>query len=153
MESEPTYWDDKFPWFGRDGVGDFPSGTEDRVVHLTAEGTPARAVSSTHLPVGSIEWAQVLHFWARGSVPTRLLISVGHDQWTYDYFARSPDDVWPLASVEVTEDLRRYTLDVADFRPLEGAPGPSWPVIYIAFMLDQPEPSEVWIDRVVLEPR
>jgi hypothetical protein len=153
MEPEPTYWDDKFPWFGRDGDVDFPNGIEDRIVHLTAEGAPARAVSSTHLPVNSIEWAQVLHFTARGSVPTRLWVSVGHDQQTFDYFARAPEDTWPLASVDVTEEFRRYSLDVAEFRPPEGAPDANLPLIYIAFMLDQPEPSEVWIDRVVLEPR
>jgi hypothetical protein len=53
----------------------------------------------------------------------------------------------------VAEEIRSYSLNVADFRPAEGAPDPSHPVIYIAFMLDQPQPSEVWVDRVELKPR
>lgn len=154
MESRPTYWDDSFPWFDATGAGDFPNGSgEDRVLHLTAAGTPARAVSSTHLPVTSVDWVQVLRFSARGSVPTRLFVSVGHDQQTYDYFTRSPEAAWPLASVSVTTDFRTYSLDITELMPPLGSPDANLPNIFIAFLLDQPEPSEVWIDQVVLGPR
>lgn len=152
VESKPFYWDDAFPWFDQAGVGDFPSRDEDRVLHLTAEGTPARAVLSTHFPTTSTTRARFLEFSARGSAVARLLVSVGHDQQTYDYFTRSPEDVWPLGSVDLTSDFRRYSVDLTELTPPEDPPASGGlSFLYMAFLLDQPEPTEVWIDQVQLE--
>lgn len=153
MEATPFYWDDVFPWFDRDGVGDFPVGAEDRVLHLKAEGTPARAGLSTHYPTSSFSLAQVLEFSARASAPARLMVSVGHDQQTYDYFARPPEDVWPLGSVDLTGDFRTYSVDLTELAPPEGPPKSSLFSIYIAFLVDEPEPTEVWVDQVSFESR
>lgn len=145
-----AHWDDMFPWFDSFGNGDFPDGEHDRILSLKAEGVPARATLSTHLPAMLLGYVGALSFSARASAPATLWVSVGHEQQTYDYFNRAADNVWPLASVDVGEAWQRFSLQIAEFVPPPSTQETEPPTFYIAFMVDHPGPIEVSLDTVVL---
>ena len=148
-EAEPWYFDDVLPWFDAEGVADFPDGMQDVVLHLVADGAPARATLSTHLPSSGFESAKALLFSARASQPVRLLVSVGHNQRKLDYF--SDTVAWPLATADVGEQWQTFSIDVAEFTPPERAEDRAVVGFYIAFIIDSPARQELWFDDVTFD--
>jgi hypothetical protein len=145
-EAAPFYLDDLLPWFDSEGDADFPDGMQDVVLHLSAEGTPARATLSTHLPSGGLETAKALLFSARASQPVRLLVSVGHNQRGYDYFSDTVP--WPLATVDVGQQWEAFSIDRADFAPAESEQDRALAGFYIAFIVEAVGRQELWFDDV-----
>lgn len=145
-ETARFYLDDALPWFDASGRGDFPDGLQDVVPHMNADGAPARATLSTHLPSDLLSVATALRFSARASQPVQLLVSVGHNQRTYDYFADT--EAWPLATVEAGEPWQTFAIEIAKFVPLESEQDRALKGFYIAFIIDAPGPRELWFDRV-----
>ncbi len=148
-ETTPFYLDDVLPWFDGSGVGDFPDGMQDVVLHTSATGVPARATLSTHLPGSGLTGAKALLFSARANLPVRLLVSVGHTRRTFDYFADTA--AWPLATVEVAEQWQTFSIDMAEFIPPEGEQEGGLASFYVAFIIDGPGPRELWFDDVSLK--
>jgi hypothetical protein len=139
--------DDMFPWFDAAGMGRFPVGETDIVLHLETTGAPARASTSTHNLI-DMSWARSVQFSARASSPTHLLVSAGYMQLTHDYFtARESDSQWPTSSVEIDRDWQEFSVLVADMQPPEMRIGSS-PSFFLAFSIEQLDQVEVWIDEV-----
>jgi hypothetical protein len=139
--------DDLFPWFDAAGEGRFPVGERDELLHLESAGTPARASTSTHNLV-DMSWARFVQFSARASSATRLLVSAGYMQSTYDYFeARQGDMPWPTAGVDVGRDWQEFSVAIADMQPSETRVGTS-PSFFLAFSVEQSDPVEIWLDDV-----
>jgi hypothetical protein len=135
--------DDMFPWFDAAGEGRFPVGERDELLHLEAEGAPARASTSTHNIVDMLSWARFVQFSARASSPTRLLVSTGHRQFTHDYFAaREGDMPWPTTGVGVGVEWQEFSVAIADMRPAEMSIDTS-PSFFLGFSVENPEPVEV----------
>jgi hypothetical protein len=145
-EAESFHFDDALPWFDGSGRADFPEGPEDVVLHMKADGVPARATLSTHLPSDGLTAARALRFSARANQPVQVLVSVGHNQRTYDYF--SDTEAWPLATVEAGEPWQTFSIDIAEFVPLESDQDRALSTFYIAFIVDAPSPRELWFDDV-----
>jgi hypothetical protein len=145
-EATPFYLDDVLPWFDGSGVGAFPDGRQDVVLHTSAEGVPARATLSTFLPSDVLKSVTALRFSARATEPTPLLVSVGHNQRTHDYFSDS--QAWPLAAVEVGEQWQAFSIDVAEFVPPESEQDRALASVYVAFIIDGANRRELWFDDV-----
>ena len=147
-ETTPFYLDDSLPWFDGSGVAEFPDAMQDVVLHMSTNGVPARATLSTHLPGTGLTGAKTLLFSARANLQVQLLVSVGHTQRTYDYF--SDPVAWPLATVHVAEQWQTFSIDMAEFVPPESEQDAGLASFYVAFMIDDPSPRELWFDRVSL---
>jgi hypothetical protein len=144
--------DDIFPWFEPTGEGHFPFGERDEILHLVATGAPARAGTSTHNVVDMLSWARFVQFSARASLPTRLLVSAGYTQLTYDYFeARESDRPWPTVGVEVGSEWQEFSVVIADMEPPEMRIDTT-PTFFLGLSVEHPEPVEIWIDDVQFLP-
>lgn len=140
--------DDVFPWFDAAGEGRFPVGERDNILHLESVGAPARASTSTHNVLDMLSWARFVQFSARASSPTRLLVSAGYMQSTYDYFeAREGDMPWPTTSVDVGSEWQDFSVAIADMQPPEMRTGTS-PSFFLGFSVEQADPVEIWLDDV-----
>jgi hypothetical protein len=140
--------DDVFPWFDAAGEGRFPVGQRDELLHLESVGTPARASTSTHNVVDMLSWARFVQFSARASLPTRLLVSAGYMQSSYDYFEdREGDMPWPTTGVDVGSEWQAFSVEIADMQPPEMRIG-TWPSFFLGFSVEQSDPVEVWLDDV-----
>ena len=151
-ENTLTHWDNILPWFEGSGSSRFPREDEDVLLHLQATGSPAHATLSTHQPADVLRWTETVKFSARASAPLELLVSLGHMQRTYDYFARPAGDEWPLASVDVGEEWQTFSIDKTQFVPPQSAADQAMPAFFLAFIVDNPVPVDVWIDNVVFIP-
>lgn len=151
-EKTLPHWDDMLPWFQGSGSSRFPDGEQDVVLHLQATGSPARGTLSTHLPTDALPWTEKVKFSARASAPLKLLVSLGHVQRTYDYFARPAGDEWPIASVNVSEEFQTFSVDKTAFVPLQSEADRAMPAFFLAFIVDNAAPVDVWIDNVVFIP-
>ena len=145
-EATPFYLDDALPWFDSSGVGAFPDGRQDVVLHVSAEGVPARATLSTFLPSDVLRSVRALRFSARATEATPLLVSVGHNLRTHDYFADS--QAWPLAAVEVGQQWQMFSIDLAEFVPPESEQDRALLSVYVAFIIDEARQRELWFDDV-----
>lgn len=144
--------DDVFPWFDAAGNVRVPIAENNEVLHLESTGTPARASTSTHNVVDMLSWAHFVRFSARASSPTHLLVSAGHEQFSYDYFAaRESDKPWPSTGVDVGVEWQEFSVAIADMQP-PSMPTDSWPSFFLGFSVEHPEPVEVWIDSVQFFP-
>jgi len=147
-----AHWDDRLPWFQGSGSSRFPNDGEDVLLHLQATGSPARGTLSTHLPSDALSWTEAVKFSARASAPLRLLVSLGHVQRTYDYFARPAGDEWPMASVDVGQEWQTFSIDKTEFVPPQSEADQAVPFFFLAFVVDNAAPVDVWIDNVVFIP-
>lgn len=151
-ESAISVLDDAFPWFDASGEADFPDGQADRLVHLVADGSPARATTSTHNVIDILSWASAVRFSARASEPCRLLVSAGHDLTSYDYFAeREQGRPWPTVEVAIDAEWAEHRALVADMQPPEAAMSAAIPRFFLAFSVEHSGPVEVWLDKVGFE--
>ena len=118
---------------------------------LEASGTPAQATLSTHNLYDALNGATALEFSVRASAPLQLVTSARRTATNYDYFAaRSAGEDWPIATVRVGVDWKRYSVALADMRPAEADPDPAHPEFFIAFIVDELQPVTLWIDDVRL---
>lgn len=141
--------DDTFPWFDSGGLAEFPSGREDVILHISARATPARATLSTHNIIDFLSYSEAVQFSARASQPFRLLVSASHAIQAYDYFAaRDAGMQWPLAAVEVGVDWDDFSVPLTDMQPPEMFVDTGMPTFFLAFIVEHPEPVEVWLDKV-----
>jgi hypothetical protein len=148
-DGAPLLLDDAFPWFDGAGSGRFPSGPIDEVLHITASGTPARATLSTHNVVDILSHVDTLQFKAKASASTRLLVSASNDIPPYDYFAeRDAGARWPIAAVDVGTAWQEFSVRLADMQPREMGDSDGVPSFFLAFIVEHPEPVEVWLDEV-----
>jgi hypothetical protein len=139
--------DDVLPWFDATGEGRFPVGERDELLHLESVGAPARASTSTHNLI-DMSWARFVQFSARASPPTRLLVSAGHMQFTYDYFeAREGDRPWPTTGVDIGSEWQEFSVAITDMQPPETRVDTS-PHFFLGFSVEQSDPVEVWLDGV-----
>ncbi len=145
---DPFWLDDNFPWFDADGTMIYLPGGEGRILRLPVPASPARGTFSTHNPIDLIAQTSSLRFSARANAPAVIKVAVGHEQLSYNYFAaREAGSQWPVATVMVTPEWQDFTVHYADLVPLEPADA-SHPGFYVAFVVDQVEPIELFIDRV-----
>lgn len=146
-ESPPL--DDAVPWFTGSGNTEIPSGDKDEVLHIIAGGRPAQFTLSTHNHYDPFSFSSGIAFSARASVPTRLLVSASRAIQAYDYFAARMEGVeWPVAPVEVGPEWREFSVSFSDMTPKESGDPDGIPSFWLAFIVDHPEPVEVWLDDV-----
>ncbi|HEX2872697.1 MAG TPA: hypothetical protein VHP33_15655 [Polyangiaceae bacterium] len=151
-ESPPL--DDSFPWFTGSGKTEFPSGQNDEVLHIIAGGTPAQFTLSTHNLYDPFASSRGIAFSARASAPTRLLVSASNSIQAYDYFAaRAEGAQWPVASVEVGPEWRDFSVSFSDMTPKEAGDADGVPSFWLAFIVDHPEPVDVWLDEIRFLPK
>lgn len=153
-ESESPALDDAFPWFTSSGNPGFPSGQKDEVLHLFASGRPAHSTLSTHNHYDPFAASRGIAFSARASAPTRLLVSASNAIQAYDYFeARAEGAEWPVAPVEVGVEWRDFSVSFSDMAPKEAGDADGIPSFWLAFIVDHPEPVEVWLDKIRFLPK
>lgn len=153
-EMEGPNYDDVFPWFDGAGDSEIPNGQNDEILHLVATGTPGHATLSTHNHVALVNASQAVEFAARASAPTRLLVSASNAIQDYDYFAaRDRGQQWPVAPVEVGLEWQHYYVPISDMKPAEMGDADAMPSFWLAFIIEHPEPVEVWLDQVRFVPK
>lgn len=151
-ESPPL--DDFVPWFTGAGDSEFPSGQDDQVLHIIATGSPAHFTLSTHNHYDPFSYSGGISFSARSSAPTRLLVSASNAIQAFDYFeARSEGKQWPVAPVDVTAEWQDFSVSFSDMMPTEAADSDGIPSFWLAFIVEHPEPVEVWLDDVRFVPK
>jgi hypothetical protein len=151
-ESSTLSLDDVFPWFDVSGASRFPAAGEDVIVHLVSAGAPARASTSTHNVVDMLSWARSVEFSAKASAPVRLLVSAGHRQLSFDYFAElEAERPWPTVGVDIGPEWQQLSVSIADMRPPDTR-SDDQPSFFLAFSVEHPAAFEVWIDDVQFLP-
>lgn len=152
--SESPPLDDAVPWFTGSGNAEFPSGQNDEVLHIIASGLPARFTLSTHNHYDPLSSSRGIAFSARASAPTRLLVSASKAIQSYDYFAaRAAGTLWPVAPVDVGLVWQDFTVSFSDMMPREAGDADGMPSFQLAFIVDHPEPVEVWLDEIRFLPK
>lgn len=144
--------EDMFPWFDGSGASEFPPAGTDVQLVLAATGNPARGTLSTHNHIDLLSAVSTVSFSARASAPVKLLVSARRSVDGYDYFAeRDAGKLWPVAAVDVDVDWQPYSIRIADMQPSADATAPGNPSFSVAFIVEHPEPVDVWIDEVMFE--
>jgi hypothetical protein len=152
--SESPALDDAFPWFTGSGASGFPSGQKDEVLHIIAGGRPAQFTLSTHNLFDPFASSRGIAFSVRASAPTRLLVSASNTIQAYDYFeARAEGAAWPVAPVEVGVEWRDFAVSFADMTPKEPGDADGIPSFWLAFIVEHPEPVDVWLDEIRFLPK
>lgn len=146
--------DDVVPWFTGSGNTEIPSGQKDEVLHIIAGGSPAQFTLSTHNHYDPFAFSKGIAFSARASAPTRLLVSASKAIQAYDYFAaREEGAEWPVAPVAVDLEWQDFSVSFSDMTPKEAGDADGIPSFWLAFIVDHPEPVEVWLDEIRFLPK
>jgi hypothetical protein len=152
--SEPGGIEDGAPWFNGSGDVRFPMGEPDQILIIVALGTPARATVSTHNHTALLSGSDAVEFAARATAPMRLVVSASNAIQEYDYFAaRDAGTQWPIAPVEVGLDWQDFSVPLSSMQPAEVGDPDGTPSFWLAFIVEHPEPVDVWLDEIRFRPR